>query len=546
MKSSKVVKRKQPCINPRCNSSDGLHIYSDGHGYCFSCSTLFDSVPLHKETKDLNSKPIVNPPVNPIGAPSYHNGSSTEEFTYDFLPWRNVSKETMEKYNVLTKIDKNGKPTSIGFPYGNDVYKIRRLDKKDFYSIGDMASASLFGKDLYPTSSNRSITITEGELDALSVFQMLASGYPVVSVRSASSAKEDCLRVQEYLNSFEKIYLCFDTDEPGRKATEAVAKLFDYNKIYVVNLDKSLKDPNGYLQAGLEKSFKAAWWNAKKIVPEQIISSLQAFNDILDNDEVKESVSFPFPTLQKNTYGIRRGEVILFTAMEGIGKTEVIRAIEYHLLRTTDSNIGIIHLEEGKTRALKGLAGYHLNAPAHLPDSPITKEDTKAAINDLIKRDDRLHIYSHFGSDDSNIILETIRFMVSSCNCHYIFFDHITMAVSGLQEQDERKALDFISTRLAMMVEELDFSLILVSHVNDEGLTRGSRNISKIADLWVHLDRDQQAPTEEEKNTTYLRIRKNRFASHTGFGGALKFSVKTFTVTEVDKDTSFNLPPLNP
>ena len=82
------------------------------------------------------------------------------------------------------------------------------------------------------------------------------------------------------------------------------------------------------------------------------------------------------------------------------------------------------------------------------------------------------------------------------------------MAVSGLGDEDERKALDYISTRLAMMVKELDFALILVSHVNDEGKTRGSRNISKIADCWIHMDRDQQAPSEEQRNTTYLTFKR--------------------------------------
>ena len=534
-KKTKVIQRKLPCPDPKCGSSDAFHIYEDGHGYCFSCNGMYPDV-----SKLEGASYSMNPP-------SYHGSSrqnSSQEYTYDYIPWRGVTAETMEKFNVQTKINEDGEPVSIGFPYGNETYKIRRLDKKDFYSVGNMSEASLFGKDLFPTGSNKSITITEGELDTLSVYQMLASGYPVVSVRSASSAKEDCLREREYLNSFERIYLCFDADEPGKKAVEAVAKLFDFNKIYVVNLEPDLKDANGYLTAGKEKQFKASWWNARKIQPETIIASLQEFDNILDKEEDKTSVPYPFPTLQRNTYGLRKGETVLFTAMEGIGKTEIIRAIEYHLLRTTESNIGIIHLEEGKSRALKGLAGYHLNTPAHLPDSPVSKEEVKNAIHDLVKKDDRLHIYSHFGSDDPSVILDTIRFMVSSCDCEYIFFDHITMAVSGLQEQDERKALDFISTRLAMMVEELDFCLILVSHVNDEGKTRGSRNISKIADLWVHLDRDQQSESEEIRNTTFLRINKNRFASYTGFGGALKFDRSTFKITEKDESKEFKVPPV--
>src|SRR5690606_15513952 len=157
--------------------------------------------------------------------------------------------------------------------------------------------------------------------------------------------------------------------------------------------------------------------------------------------------------------------------------------------------------------------------PIHLPDYAVPKEEIKETLRKVAKRDDRIHIYSHFGSDDPDVILSTIRFMAGSCNCKYIFLDHITMVVTGLAGEDERRALDYISTRLAMMVEELDFTMFLISHVNDEGQTRGSRNIGKVADLRIDLNRDIKAESEEIRNTTYLTISKNRFAGKTGPAG---------------------------
>jgi hypothetical protein len=108
------------------------------------------------------------------------------------------------------------------------------------------------------------------------------------------------------------------------------------------------------------------------------------------------------------------------------------------------------------------------------------------------------------------------------------------MLVTGFAEteQDERKTLDRISTRLAMMTRELDFTLFLVSHVNDEGRTRGSRNIAKVADLIVHLERDIEAMDTDERNTTKLVCRGNRFAGKTGPAGQLVFDPKTFKIKE--------------
>jgi hypothetical protein len=85
-----------------------------------------------------------------------------------------------------------------------------------------------------------------------------------------------------------------------------------------------------------------------------------------------------------------------------------------------------------------------------------------------------------------------------------------------------------------MMVKELDFACILVSHVNDFGQTRGSRYISKIADIRIDAVRDTVNPDTVSRNTTYLTVSKNRFSGKTGPAGRLIFHPETFTLEEVD------------
>lgn len=506
---SEVVERHIPC--PCGKSSDAYCTYDDDHGYCFSCGQKFEPEVFPEQTLTEGT------------------------FTYEYLPWRGITRETMATYGVKTKVAENGEPLALGFPYGATALKVRELKDKKFYSVGDMTGASLFGLKQFSAGQNKSITITEGELDALSVYQILGSKYPVVSVRGASSAKKDCATARDYLNSFDRIYLCFDNDEPGQKAVKEVASLFDFNKIYHVKLSR-FKDANEYLTNDGGDEFRHIWFNSKRFMPEGIISSFSEFDKIIDGDKARASVAFPFPTLQGMTYGLRQGECTLFTALEGVGKTEVFRAIEYGLLKSTDSNLGLIHLEENESRMLKGLAGYELRAPCHLPDSGISDDEIKSAYRTVIGRDDRLHAYGHFGSDDPEAIIDKIRFLVSACSCKFIFLDHITMVVTGLQDQEQTRALDYLSTKLAMMVEDLDFGLIFISHVNDEGLTRGSRNISKVAHTWIHMDRNSVSASEAERNITRLTIRKNRFAGRTGPAGKLIFDPATFILQETTEE----------
>jgi twinkle protein len=508
---SKVVGKGGEC---ECGSSDARFKYDDGHYYCFSCST-FTPPPLKETMEEEQPK-----------------DSSQSVYTHEYVALRGIGKATMRKYKTVCSIDDEGVPVHMRFPYGN-LTIVKKLSDKSFHTEGDPKEVKLFGEELFNSGEAQSITICEGAEDAMSVYEMLGSKYPAVSVRSAVHARRDCERRFEFINSFSKIYLCFDNDAPGQKALKDVASLFDVNKVYHVKLDK-YKDANDYHVNNAQDAFVRVWWNSKRYLPKGIIGSYEDVASLLSEKEQDTIGSYPFPTLQQMTFGIRPGEVNLFTAQEKVGKTEFMRAIEHHLLSTTDHNMGIIHLEEGEKRSVQGLIGYHLGAPVHLPSSDVSLEEQTRAYADLSKRDGRVYYYTHFGSDDPDVILNAIRYLAGVCNCKFIFLDHISMIVSGLHDDDERKTLDYISTKLAMMTRELQFTLFMVSHVNDNDQTRGSRNISKVADLIVHLSRQKEHPDEEVRSIIELMVKGNRFGGFSGPGGLLKFNKETYRLHEQD------------
>lgn len=501
--SSKLIRREQ-C--PECRKEghdkqgDNLAVYDDGHSWCYRCG--------------------------------HFTGEKSEgpEFTYEFLARRGITAATHRFFDVKTKIDVAGKPVSVGYRWPTGWTKVRRLDRKEFYSEpAGGQQPGLFARDKFAAGSHKCVIITEGEDDALSCWQTLH--VPSVSVRSSSTAVADCVADRDYINSFERVCLGFDNDSAGREALRGVARLFDYNHTFVLNYD-TRKDANDFLQRGEDDELRNVWHNVKRYLPETIRSSFSDFEKIL-SERPREGVPYPFPTLTDMTYGMRTGESVLITALEGVGKTELMHAIEYQLLQRTDDNVGAIFLEEPKARHLQAISGLHLRAPVHLPDSGVSQTQIVDALKAAIKNDDRLHVYSHFGSDDPDVLLDAARFMASARNCRWLLFDHIGMAVSGAASEDERKKLDYLSTRLEMMVKELDIGLILVSHVNDEGLTRGSRYISKIADLRIDIKRDVLNVDPIERNTTYLTISKNRFSGKTGPAGKLLFDPSTFTFREI-------------
>lgn len=446
----------------------------------------------------------------------------------DNTPHRGLDKETLDFYGCFVV------ENSIYLPYGEGVFVTRSLSEKEYRFVGDVKKCKLFGMDRFGSGQGEAITVFESAYDAMSGFQMTGSKYPNVACRSASSAEKECGANYEYLNSFKKIVLCFDTDKPGREAAQRVASLFTPGRVMICDLGTNVKDANELLNTpNSSKTYNSFWWSAKKFKHDKIVGDYDEIAGLLDGEEGSIIGSYPFPTLQEMTFGIRESEIVLLLAQEKIGKTEIMGALEYHLLKTTDHNVGIIHIEEKPKRIVQRLVTYESKIPVHLPTSEIGKEQQLEIFKSLTKRDNRVHIYSHFGSDEPDALLEIIRYLVVACGCKFIFFDHITMVVTGQKEErDERKTLDYISTRLAMLVRELNFTLFLVSHVNDEGKTRGSRNIAKIANLILSLERDKKNPDPTIRNTTKVMVEGNREVASSGPAGELFFDVSTYTISE--------------
>jgi len=124
--------------------------------------------------------------------------------------------------------------------------------------------------------------------------------------------------------------------------------------------------------------------------------------------------------------------------------------------------------------------------------------------------------------------------------------DHISIVVSGLDIDDERKAIDVTMTRLRSLVQELKIRLYVVVHLkriegdsHEEGGRvelshfRGSGSIAQLADLAIGLERNQQSEDENE-NVTRVRVLKNRFSGELGIACYLKYDRSTGRMGEVE------------
>jgi twinkle protein len=391
-------------------------------------------------------------------------------------------------------------------------------------------------------------TVCEGELDAMAAYQMLGSKYAAVSIKDgAAAAVKSCKRSYDFLNSFNNIVICFDSDDVGQKAAREVAQLFEPNKCKIVALDGKLKDACGYLSDGKSQDFTQAWWAARTYTPAGIIN-LKDIGPELYEEGNQTTCLYPWDGINQKLYGIRTGELVTLTAGTGTGKSSVMRELMHHVLKQAEGNIGVISLEENTRSTIFHLMSVEANARLYIrevrenfPDAELFKWQ-EATIGT-----GRFYAFDHFGSMGTEEILARVRYMVKALDCKWIFLDHLSILVSGLEGMDERRNIDILMTKLRSLVEETNCALLLVSHLRRTGADsghedgkevslshlRGSQSIAQLSDTVVAMERDQQSDDPNISNTTTIRVLKNRYAGETGVACHLFFNKDTGRLHEV-------------
>jgi hypothetical protein len=105
--------------------------------------------------------------------------------------------------------------------------------------------------------------------------------------------------------------------------------------------------------------------------------------------------------------------------------------------------------------------------------------------------------------------------------------------VAGTSEESKESMLADLSIRLSKLAAELNVGIVTIAHTNENGDPKYCKMIGQRASVIINLDRDKEATDYEERNTTYLRVEKNRPCSEEGPAGKMRFNSDTFTLREV-------------
>lgn len=496
--------RHDPC--PKCGSKDNLAVYDNNSATCFGCGHYINEYDV-EENKPRERKVVSRDP-------GLLHGESVA------LPTRKISKSTAQKFNYQFGTDAYGKAVHIANYYNADkqivAQKIRYEDKTMRFT-GNAKEAMMYGQQLW-AKGGKKITITEGEIDALSVSEAFDNRYPVVSIsRGASGAKAEIAKHLEYLTSFEEIYIWFDNDEAGLKAVEDVCTILPLQKVKIVR-HPDHKDASDVLLAEGKSGIVNTFYNASPYEPDGFVSPSDLLEEALK--PIEYGIPWFLSKLTDISYGRRYGEIVSLGAGVSVGKTDFVMSSVADDIKN-GRTVATFMLEQSKVETLLRIAGKMDGIFYHLPDVEYDKEVLKTTINSM---NNTLHIYDNFGKIDWNTIKGKIRSAVHSYGCRIFYIDNLTAL--NAHADDERRHLDALMEEIASLAKELNIWILLVSHLNppktgpsheaggkvEQAQFTGSRAIMRWSQFMLGVERNTLAEDPNDRNKALVRCIKDRFS----------------------------------
>lgn len=467
-------------------------------------------------------------------------------------PWgfRGISARVCERYGVsVIELEQGGH--GLILPAYNEqnelvAQKLRSFSHpKGFWfkaSEDAIKIPTFFGQHLFSGPSNkvRSVAITFGELDALAASEMLGD-WPIVSVAHGDqSAKKTFAAQYSWLDKWDEIILIPDNDESCKAVLPELCQMF-MRKIRIVSLTKH-KDPCDYLKAGEQKLFRNAYWSAQPWKPEKLVSMAEIMADTLFTDPPEPIADYPWPTLNEMLGGVFEGDIVAIKAPPGVGKTTFTTSIAHSIMNTQpEMKIGLIYLEETKRDLAFRFATLELNKNLQRKDvrSQVTKEELSTVLKKY-QENDQITVVDHGDTCSTDFLEEKFKELVLARGCKIVVFDHISMAIADESNADERIALDralymmrslvnggISETKPDGSVEVFHPSLLMVTHVNDQGKTRGSRATLQVCNVMLSLQRDPVHDDPAQRNIVTVMVEKNRRLGETGPGCVLFYNKLT-------------------
>lgn len=472
------------CTN---GSKKALQVFANENGsvdgFCFSCGQ-FVSDPYGD---GRNASQLPKPKIK---SSEELQAELAEIENYQYLPLNNkkLSADALQEFGIRVGVSEQDgvTPETVYYPYFRDGklrgYKVKLLPKagstKRMWSVGDLKSIDFFGWQQALNGGNKRIIIVEGEDDVVALTRILKRygkeeyGYPgVISLpHGASSALRDVEKVRVDLQRlFKEVVLCFDNDEAGKQATDAVLRILP--TAIVATLPS--KDANQCLIDGYSKAaFNAVMFSASVPKNTRLVFS-ETLHEAARHQALYGELSWPWKKINEKTRGIRYGETIYIGAGVKMGKSDLVNALAAHFIKEHGIKVFMAKPEESNNKTYKLLAGKIVGRNFNDPDITFDSDAYDRAGEILRDRVALVNLYQHLGwTSLKSDIISAIGWGAKA-----IFIDPITNLTNGENAGEANSKLQEIAQDLAAMALDNQVVIFIFCHLKEpqDNISRDKR-----------------------------------------------------------------------
>lgn len=428
-----------------------------------------------------------------------------------YMGIRKISEETLEAFKIAS--DDKGNMVFPFYRNGELVYvkyrKPKAHRKEDGPKEWQMANTEpiLFGMD--NVSLNKPLVITEGEIDALSLYEAGVSN--VVSVPCGCKNTEWVNICWDWLEQFQQIILFGDSDEPGVEMMQSLVKRLGEDRCMIapqypdlivngVNKGRPCKDANEILFCYGPEALSNLI-DACAPAPIQGVLNLASISYV-DPSSIQR-IYTRIPSLDQAIGGFAEGGLTVISGKRGEGKSTIsgiflLNAIQqgYNVAAYSGELSAANFLNWIMCQACERRYMEWKEDPRNGKRYAFVPMQIQDRIRDWI--DNRFFLFDNTFTESGTMVDALIRRFTMCARrygCKLFLVDNLMMMTSGIEE--EFKAQAKITAALKQFAVKFNAHVILVAHprkrpanqVFDSEDISGSAAISNLADIVMAIEK---------------------------------------------------------
>ena len=461
----------------------------------------------------------------------------------EWLLGRGLTEQTIEAFKVGEMT--NGNKHIAVFPYlrNGELVNAKYRDVADKRGMRQESGAEpcLFGWHLIDPKV-RTIAITEGEIDAMTLHQV---GIPALSVNAGAGSHQWIENDWDRLERFSEIYVCFDDDEAGDKGAGEVIQRLGVERCKHVKFDA--KDANQALQDGCcGEDFEHALKAAKFVDPQELVSIADFMGQV-------KALLYPAPGAAQqprlmlgdryeDCFEFRPGELSVWTGINGHGKSLMLNQVQLGLLHQGERVCvfsGEMTPAQQAKRMVKQATGVGRPTPAYID-----------AVGEWAR--ERMWLFNVVGNATIARLIEVFRYAAKRYGITHFVIDSLMMTDVPEDGPGAFSAQKLAVQCLAGFAKQYRAHVHLVAHprkAKDESAAPGKLDVGgsgKITDgadnvfsVWSARKEDDQVDDGKPDALLELHKQRNGDVQHKKFWLFFNRTAQQYCISSARRAVSF-------